>query len=209
MAVMIDKTPAKDLLIADLEHFGESRWRNEEVGEKRFEFFVTLVTAVAAGLVVLASAQEKVFQTLKTTLPELAGQASLALLIFGLLTYFRMLHRDWVTTEFNDTTDDIRRLYKKLYKDACPELEDYVVPLGLQENYRNKHMRIPRPLRAGYAQTIAVIDGMLLFPVLAWWAHAPRGWALFGGVCLASVLSFCASRDNKKDQKRKRDAKTA
>src|SRR2546422_10675640 len=120
MAAIMDKTTAKDLLIADLQHFGESRWRNEEVGEKRFEFLVTLVTAVTAGLVVLAGAGDKVFQTLNTTLRELAGQASLALLIFGLLTYFRMLHRDWVTTEFNDTTDYIRRLYMELYKDTCP-----------------------------------------------------------------------------------------
>ena len=209
MAITMDKTTVKDLLIADLQHFGESRWRNEEVGEKRFEFFVTLVTAVAAGLVVLASAEGKVFQTLNTTLPKLAGQACLALLIFGLLTYFRMLHRDWVTTEFNDTTDRIRRLYTELYKDTCPELMNYVVPLGLQENYKNKHVKIPRPLRAGYAQTIAVIDGMLLFPVLAWWAHMPRGWALFCGSCLASLLLFCASRDNKKDQRNKHNANTA
>ncbi len=134
MTIMMDRT--KDLLIADLQHFGESRWRNEEVGEKRFEFFVTLVTAVSAGLVALASTDGKIFQILNTTLPELAGQASLALLIFGLLTYFRMLHRDWVTTEFNDTTDRIRNLYIELYKDACPALENYVVPLGLQKNYR-------------------------------------------------------------------------
>jgi hypothetical protein len=209
MAITMDKTTMKDLLLADLEHFGESRWRNEEVGEKRFDFFVTLVTAVAAGLVVLANAEGKVFQTLNTTLHKLAGQASLALLIFGLLTYFRMLHRDWVTTEFNDTTDRIRRLYIELYKDTCPELEGYVVPLGLRKTYRNKHMRIPRPLRAGYAQTIAVIDGMLLLPVLAWWAHVPKGWALFCGFCLASMLLFCATRNNNKDQRNKHDAKTA
>lgn len=208
MATMMDKTSVKDLLIADLGHFGESRWRNEEVGEKRFEFFVTLVTAVAAGLVVLASAEGRVFQTLKTTLPELAGQASLALLIFGLLTYFRMLHRDWVTTEFNDTTDHIRRLYTEIYKVACPELEDYVVPLGRHKNYKNKHMKIPSPLRGGYAQTIAIIDGMLLFPVLAWWAHVPRGWALVSGVSLAALLSFCASRKVSIDKEIKHDAKT-
>src|ERR1044071_6029218 len=36
----------KDLLFADLEYFGECEWRNEESGEKRFNFFITLVTAV-------------------------------------------------------------------------------------------------------------------------------------------------------------------
>lgn len=208
MTTMMDRATAKDLLIADLEHFGESRWRNEEVGEKRFEFFVTLVTAVAAGLVVLASAEGKVLQALNTTLPKLAGQASLALLVFGLLTYLRMLHRDWVTTEFNDTTDHIRSLYMQLYRDSCPELEGYVVPLGRHKNYKNKNRRIPRPLRGGYAQTIAVIDGMLLFPVLAWWAGMPTGWALFCGGCLAALLSFFARGGNKEGQQNKHDAKT-
>jgi hypothetical protein len=46
---------AKDLLIADLQQFGESLWRNEEVGEKRFEFFVA-DDAVGAGLVALPRA---------------------------------------------------------------------------------------------------------------------------------------------------------
>jgi hypothetical protein len=125
------------------------------------------------------------------------------------MTYFRMLHRDWVTTEFNDTTDDIRRLYKKLFENACPELQDYEVPIGLQEKYKNKHARIPRLLRGGYAQTIGAIDGMLLFSVLAWWARMPKRWAIFCGVSLASLLLYFASRDNMKDRKSKRHAKAA
>jgi hypothetical protein len=42
-----------EFLLAELEHFGQSLWRNEEVGEKRFNFFLTLVTAVISGLVAL------------------------------------------------------------------------------------------------------------------------------------------------------------
>jgi hypothetical protein len=46
---------AKALLLADLEYFAECEWRNEEIGEKRFNFFMTLVTAIEGGLGALAS----------------------------------------------------------------------------------------------------------------------------------------------------------
>jgi len=42
-------------LLAEHEHFGDSFWRNEETGEKRVNFLITLVTAVLAALVALAS----------------------------------------------------------------------------------------------------------------------------------------------------------
>ena len=46
-------TALKDLFLADLDRLEESIWRNEEIGEKRFSFFVTLASAVAGGLVAL------------------------------------------------------------------------------------------------------------------------------------------------------------
>ena len=49
----------KDLFLADLDRLEESIWRNEKVGEKRFEFFVALVGAVLAGLVAFWTAENK------------------------------------------------------------------------------------------------------------------------------------------------------
>jgi hypothetical protein len=40
----------RDLFLADLERLEESIWRNEEIGEKRFNFFVTFATAVGGVL---------------------------------------------------------------------------------------------------------------------------------------------------------------
>lgn len=48
------------LLMAEYEHFSESFWRNEEVGEKRINFFVTLTTAIIAGIVALVSGDHPV-----------------------------------------------------------------------------------------------------------------------------------------------------
>ena len=32
-----------NLLLSDLEHFGDASWPNEEMGEKRMSYFITLV----------------------------------------------------------------------------------------------------------------------------------------------------------------------
>ena len=45
----------KEFLLHEYGYFSESFWRNEEAGEKRVNFFVTLVTAVLAALVALAT----------------------------------------------------------------------------------------------------------------------------------------------------------
>ena len=80
-------TSSRELLLADLEHFEESIWRNEEIGEKRFNFFLTLVTAVAGGLLALWTG-DRVPADFRARLPALTWQSNLALLILGLLTYF-------------------------------------------------------------------------------------------------------------------------
>jgi len=46
----IDSAPLRDLYLADLERLQEAIWRNEEIGEKRFDFFTTFATAVGGGL---------------------------------------------------------------------------------------------------------------------------------------------------------------
>ena len=48
--------PATDVMLAELATFEAAIWRSEETGEKRFNFYITLVTAVAGGLVALWSA---------------------------------------------------------------------------------------------------------------------------------------------------------
>jgi hypothetical protein len=42
-----------EFLLADHKYFADSIWKNEEVGEKRLNVFITLVTAVIAALVAL------------------------------------------------------------------------------------------------------------------------------------------------------------
>lgn len=133
-----EKMEAKDLLLADLEHFGQSMWRNEEAGEKRFSFFVSLVTAVAAGLVALRASKE----VSDGFILNAAAIATTALFFLGLLSYLRMIHRNRTTDEYQQTLKYTRAMYVA----ACPELKLYQVPRRI-ETWGGKWLReaMPRP----------------------------------------------------------------
>jgi hypothetical protein len=136
----------KDLLLADLDHFGESLWRNEEVGEIRLSFFIGVVTAVATGLVWL-SRDVAGGQDLGSGELSLIGSAALAvLLVLGLLSYLRMLQRNAVSDEYKETMHEIRRRYALL----CPSLAGYRVPPERKRSWRE------RWFRGGYAETARV-----------------------------------------------------
>lgn len=175
---------AKDLLIADLEHFADSMARNEDVGEKRLTYFVSLLTAVAAGLTALATAERQPGSELFRTS---AGTAIATLFIIGLLSYLRMIHRNRVTDEYQRTLGYIRQKYASL----CPELGQYEVP-------QRRETWSGRWLRGGYAETFGIMEGMLLTAFLVFAKRIDPSQAAAAGLGLAALLWWCASRRTKK-----------
>jgi len=165
---------ATDLLIADLEHFGESMWRNEEVGEKRFNFFVTFVTAVIGGLVALHTSQRKPDEA---TLTSITSGALVGLLVFGILTYLRMLHRNRVTDQYQRTLKYIRERLLALN----PSLTEYKVPQPL-------HAGKWKWLRGGLAETVGAMDAVLLGALLRTSNVLDAGWVV--AISFFSLLVF-------------------
>jgi hypothetical protein len=165
---------AKDLLLADLARFEESLARNEEVGEKRFSFLLTLVAAVTAGLVSLATRQGGFDDQ---TFRAVFGAGMGALLVVGMLTYARMLQRNRVTDEHKQTLKYIRGTFVAL----CPDLASagYSVP-------RCRSTRSSRWLRGGYVETVGAMNGLLLFAIL--WVALQRSPLEAGGTALALTL---------------------
>ena len=72
-----------DFLIVEYQHFADSFWRNEELGEKRLNFFMSLLTAAIAGIALLATS-DKGFTD--SQLQWLTFSVELALLLFGVST---------------------------------------------------------------------------------------------------------------------------
>lgn len=172
----------KDLLLADLEHFGESLWRNEELGEKRLTFFVTLVTAVSAGLTALAAIEDVAFAEVRAA----AGIALLVLLVLGLVTYLRMLKRNRVTDQYKARLRVIRETYVRL----CAS-DDAAALAGYGALPPQRGWTLPG---GGYAETIGTINGVLLAALLivgrGW--HWP--WAVGLGLALTVLLWVVARR---------------
>jgi hypothetical protein len=48
------------LLLADYAHFAESFLKNEEIGEHRVDFFITITTAIAGGVAALFFASDNI-----------------------------------------------------------------------------------------------------------------------------------------------------
>lgn len=174
-----------DLLIADLEHFGDSLWRNEEVGEKRFSFFIALVTAVIGGLVALVtSANSPPPEMMK----DIEGIVLFALLIFGLLTYLRMVQRNHVTDEYQRTLTYIRDRFVSL----CPEIDSYKVPVT--------HTTLwSKWLKGGYAETIGVINSLLLAGFLIRFYQANPVVVFFLSILLLMLQWIRATKRRKGD----------
>jgi hypothetical protein len=166
------------LLLADLEHFGESLWRNDEIGERRFNFFLTLTTSVIAGLAALY-AKEGVID--KATLPYVTRAALAGLFMFGLMTYLRLLQKNRVTDEHHETLRYIRDRLAKL----DPAAGEYKVPQRLPHTVKW--------LRGGLAQTAALMTAGLS-ALLVYSFAASVALAVATGSLLAIGLVYAAIR---------------
>jgi hypothetical protein len=178
---MTDCHPLNGLLLEDLKYFGGSLWRNDKIGEKRYNFFLTLVTAAIAGLVTLhtkSSAEAEL-----KNLPLLTQAALWSLFGIGVLTYLRLLLRNRVAEEYRKTLDYIRKQLVKINSDA--RFENYEVP--------DKANTSPWALKGGLAGTVGALNaallGAALYQQIAIYSEIAIWCAGFSGV-LFFVLSW-------------------
>ena len=104
----IDKQAAKEILIKDFDYLANSFWKNEEAGETRVKFFITLVAAVI-GLLAALTKEEGGWHDF--SLPVIIFVLS-SLLILGIVTFFRILRRNKVTDSYKKGMDEIRERFK-------------------------------------------------------------------------------------------------
>jgi hypothetical protein len=144
------KSGINEFLIAEYEHFADSFWRTEELGEKRLNFFISLLTAAVAGLVVLAT-KESGFSDGEVQWT--AFGTGLALLLLGLSTLLRMLRRNNVADQYKRAMGLIRESFATRYGLVGYE------PFGARPQ---GPQLLPRKLfTGGLAQTAALLNGMI------------------------------------------------
>lgn len=185
---MTSEAPGKisDLLNADLKHFGESLSRNDEIGERRFNFFLTLATSVVGGLAALYAAKEAHFDG--DVLSYVTRCALGGLFVFGLMTYLRLLQKNRVTDEHHAT---LRYIRKKL-AGLDPAAGAYEVP--------QQPPRTVRWLKGGLAEMTGLMTaglfGLLVYSFVGRVPPRPLHviFAIGAGSVLAAVLFYFAIR---------------
>jgi dephospho-CoA kinase len=152
-----NKISAKELLLADLEYFKNSFWKNEETGEKRVTFFITLVTAVLTFLGAFGNSIEPFSQSFLIII-----FALLVLLTLGIVTLFRIIKRNKVTEEYKDSMDHIRNIFKKNF-DPGKCLIDYHPIVKDKQKDAGKDYDV-EDLRkfGGLAHTVAALNSLIL-----------------------------------------------
>lgn len=144
-----------DFILAEYVHLSESLLRNEESGEKRAAFFVTLVGASGGilGFLFGEKAQLPLHQIFLV-----AAVVAAALLCFGFLTVRRLIQRDLVTEEIKLSLRTLRRLFlTKKEAEALPN--SFFAPYG---KLKSRSVKVFSIGNGGWLQTVAFVNALLM-----------------------------------------------
>jgi ADP-ribose pyrophosphatase YjhB (NUDIX family) len=144
---------AKELLLADHKYLCDSFWNNEETGEKRVQFFITLVTAVLAAIATMLTMFGD--ENTNTFFTAIILFSLFALFSFGVVTLLRILKRNEVSDGYKKDIDDIRQRFKDFYDD--------IGILSGYEPFKGTSEKIfPFRRIGGLSYSVAVINGLIL-----------------------------------------------
>ena len=174
------------LLLAEYQQYSEAFWRNEEAGERRVTFFITLTTAVIAAIVALRTSEVEISDL---TIRQITLAALSIVTIFGFTTFLRMLQRDRVTDEYKDIIGYLREQLRR----RATDLNDYELPFKTQRHWL---------LRGGLAITVALMNSVLLTVLIALWIE--ESWQP-GAAASVFILSFVAQAFGVRARKKKEE----
>jgi len=172
---------AIDFLLEEYKNLAVSFWKNEETGEKRVNFFITLVTAVIAALIALATNDKGYLP--RETIPLITIFSLVGLLLFGIFTLLRMIRRNRVTDEYKKAMGTIRDIFKKF---DYQRLKDY-------DPFKDKRKK--RKLgRGGLVETVALINSLIFAAIVTMFAISlpiyKIGLCALGGFIIALTVQF-------------------
>lgn len=171
------RTAVKEFLLAEYHNVADSFWKNEQTGETRVNWFLGIITASAAGLIGLASAEHRPHGE---TLRLIYLGALFALLCFGVVTLFRIIKRNEKTDGYKKDAKRIRELFRDRFDDTGI-LKDYR-SFGPEESDKG----LVRTF-GGLAHTVSAINSLIAAGVAATIVY-PFGGVSFVGNREAQIL---------------------
>jgi hypothetical protein len=192
----IVRSKLPDFLLAEYEHMGESLLRNEESGEKRAAFFVTLVGA-AGGILGFVFGETPPIVS-RDSMPVATAAIAAVLLCLGVLTVRRLIERDIVTDQIIFALRSLRRLF-------LTQAEAEVLPNVFFKPYEPPRSRLVKVFtieKGGWLRTVAFVNALLTAVVAAGLAVSlavSRPWqiaiALAGGIAVwIAQLNYAGRR---------------
>lgn len=214
-----------DLMLAEYGHLAESFLRNEEAGEKRVSFFVTL-TSGAVALLGFVRGKEVALQPSQADAPTIF--ALTALLLFGHFTFVRILRRNLETDKYLRGLARLRQYFVR-EEDRGRRARFCFDPYGPPKtrgwkpsprepaNARRLARYIPDFLKrsyyhlhqGGWLETVALVNALLLGALLAMFVPF-RSWWIKGAFGLAAaVLAWIVQLDDANRRYTEAQAKAA
>lgn len=152
-------------LLEEYKHLTESFLRNEELGERRFNFFIALTTAVIGAL----AAIPKVFDGEVDLIFFFFGLV--AVFLFGVVTLVRIIRRNLVTDEYLRRLGRIRRYFR----DRDPKIQLYLpYPPYDDKPQREKEWNGWKRCyttfsleKGGFAEMIALVNSLIVAALCA------------------------------------------
>jgi putative (di)nucleoside polyphosphate hydrolase len=162
------------LLLAEYAHFGDAIFKNEEIGERRIEFFLTIATATLGGVILLLTSEHMSLSA--HAVRRMALAALLALFLMGVMTFCRILQRDFVTGEYKR----IQRYLREQLRRRSVSLDEYGLPFARPRQ---------KLLRGGMALTTAIMNSLVLaFIIAVWTVEMQASTVLAIGIFVASLI---------------------
>ena len=145
-----------DFLLAEYVHMSESLLSNEELGEKRAAFFVTLAGATV-GILGFVFGDKTSIASPEHIFVASAIVAAI-LLCLGFFTVRRLVQRDLVTEEIKLSLRTLRRLF--LTKEEAEALPNsFFAPYG---EPKRKSVQLFSIGKGGWLQTVAFVNALLM-----------------------------------------------
>jgi 8-oxo-dGTP pyrophosphatase MutT (NUDIX family) len=146
---------ADEFFLHDFAYLGQSLIANEEQGEKRVTFFITLVTAAVGALGFFGDKMEPRFAE---PWPMVAAFALSGLSLFGIQTMRRVVERNVVSDGLKLRMDRVRRFFTRVRPSAYRPFLSYDPDRPKARDFK------PVPLRGsgGWLDTVVMVNSAIL-----------------------------------------------
>jgi len=143
--VELNNKDVKDLLLEDYRYLGESLRKNEESGESRVNFYITILAVIPVAIAALSDKKDGPV----LDIPDVQYMLLITLVsffIFGIFIFLRLVKRNKITDELKFALDNIRQQYKDIYDPSSflsyrilSQKENPVVSLTKEDTRSNKN----------------------------------------------------------------------